>query len=455
MTHSGYDVVAEQVVIASALTDDAHRAEALSVLRAVDFQGPRHQVIWRSVERCVGDGVYIDVQSVAASAEGDFGGFEYLKHLFALGTSNDELRQAMFRIKEDSLRMRARNELAQYGGLLADRTVTYSDCLFELDAIRARLGSLPSAGGYEDHGSKYLAQLAARRTDGGSVFVPTGIDALDGYLTEGFAPGSTTLVAGRTRIGKTFLLVDLLMRQLKRQTPPRVLFVACEKDVSYISSMMISNATGIELYRLLKYPQHLSVEEIAEIEWAAKRFVSSPYLRLIDSPFKDVEASHRGGNDALNARMKELLSESEYDIAFWDLLERGFTDRSPQAIKRALVRHQEYSMATGTHNVISHQLSRGSEDRTKVKSRRPQLTDLKDSGGWEEVMDLVLLIHREKVYKPFMPKDDMEIVIAKQKMGADGIKIMAPFLPWCCAIGRSRVSGGDDSDRSVGLVDEA
>jgi replicative DNA helicase len=64
------------------------------------------------------------------------------------------------------------------------------------------------------------------------------------------------------------------------------------------------------------------------------------------------------------------------------------------------------------------QLSRAVEQRTP---KRPQLSDLRESGAIEQDADLVLFIYREDYYNPNTPKKGIaEVIVAKQRNGPIG-----------------------------------
>lgn len=84
---------------------------------------------------------------------------------------------------------------------------------------------------------------------------------------------------------------------------------------------------------------------------------------------------------------------------------------------------QRIARENGQHFVVVVQISRKVEERA---DKRPTLADLKDSGGFEEVADLILFFYRDAYYVSKNVEDDfefdvIEINIAKQRQGKTGI----------------------------------
>jgi replicative DNA helicase len=67
------------------------------------------------------------------------------------------------------------------------------------------------------------------------------------------------------------------------------------------------------------------------------------------------------------------------------------------------------------------QINRQVENRA---DKRPKMSDLKDSGNYEEAARLVMLLYREKYYFPDSMNDELEVIIAKQSNGPIGTAIM-------------------------------
>ncbi|KKL80743.1 hypothetical protein LCGC14_2001680, partial [marine sediment metagenome] len=70
------------------------------------------------------------------------------------------------------------------------------------------------------------------------------------------------------------------------------------------------------------------------------------------------------------------------------------------------------------------QISRAVERRA---NKRPMLSDLKDSGNYEEAARLVMLLYRDSYYNPESLDNTMEVNIAKQNQGESGPNVIVPF----------------------------
>lgn len=91
------------------------------------------------------------------------------------------------------------------------------------------------------------------------------------------------------------------------------------------------------------------------------------------------------------------------------------------------------------------------------------MEDLKNSGGYEEVPDLILLLHRDKYYDPELYEDHIELNIVKQRKGGKEARIVYEFEGEFCRIGeyqKTEVGGQffvdkkDDETKDVEDSDE-
>jgi replicative DNA helicase len=90
--------------------------------------------------------------------------------------------------------------------------------------------------------------------------------------------------------------------------------------------------------------------------------------------------------------------------------------RYDQAIGDVCNRLVDLAAAEGIAVVVGSQLNRNSETRDK-DSRRPQLSDLRDSGRLEELAKVVIAVHRPAKYDASAPADLLELCILKNHQG--------------------------------------
>lgn len=120
----------------------------------------------------------------------------------------------------------------------------------------------------------------------------------------------------------------------------------------------------------------------------------------------------------ISSELRQLKKEG-VQIVFFDLFDRlgeisGATANKAQAITRALQLLLAAAKTIKIHICLLVQINR---DAAKRKDKRPQLSDLKDSGGYEEFARLVLLLHYPRSYDESIVENDLEVKIAKQNNG--------------------------------------
>lgn len=420
-----FDIENERAIVVSALRNADARKRVVGSVDADDFLGPRYRIIFGAVSECERRGINPDLDAVAVLAEGeDYGGREFLGRLFELDPpANIEMH--LERLRLDAARARVlSSEIPELKEMLGDRTVSHLDCGKKAAEIALSLRSPYQTRG--DAAGEWIQDLD-RRCAGELPFVSSGYDSLDEVLLEGFAKGNLSVLAGRTRNGKSTFVVDCVRRLLSGSVKPKVGVFALEIGRLRFLDKIISSATLIPTRNFRKHPEELTLDIRDEIRSVARKLVGTDdRLTVFDNPFFDLSDKGAWSNDAALERTEELLAEGNYDVTFWDLWQRSLSQIKPNDVETALVRVQHLARKYGTHFCIVHQISRKAEER---KDKRPRLEDLKGSGGYEEAPDLIMLIHREKAYKPFMRHDDIEINIAKQRDDDAGMTMTAEFFP--------------------------
>lgn len=163
-------------------------------------------------------------------------------------------------------------------------------------------------------------------------------------------------------------------------------------------------------------------------------------MTILDSPVMKMLQDEKWNNRKAMDEIERLVSAGKYELVFFDLFERVLASNlDAQQIALSLIRAQLMCPKYGLHMVITQQLRRSAEDLKGPGKRRPTLIDLKNSGGYEEIPDQIFLIHREKVFKPLLAKDEVELKLAKQKLGDSNMTVVGEFKPAICRITNDRV----------------
>lgn len=422
-----YDLENERAVIVACLKDRMSRTRAAGAVEPTDFQGSRYRTIFEAIVECERKGADPDPDAIAVFSEGaDYGGIEFLQMLFGLEpTKNIELH--LGRLRRDSIRLQIREKsIPDLIELLADRTVDHTECIKQTAEI---LNALRVTEGSNLDPCKEWIEVLDARCAGGVHFVSTGYEPLDSELVEGYAAGNVSVTAGRTSNGKTTFLTDTVRRLLAAPVKPKILVAPLEIGRLRFIDKLVSSATLIETNKLRKFPEELTLEERDVIRQSVHKLLATDdRLTVIDNPFFNLKQTKTGkwDNEAALDKIEEILAEGEYSITFWDLFQRSLSLTSPNDIETALVRVQHMARRYGTHFGIYHQISRKVEDR---KDKHPRLEDLKGSGGYEEIPDVIFLLHRERAYKKFMESDEVEVNIGKQRDGPANRTMIADFYP--------------------------
>ena len=270
-----------------------------------------------------------------------------------------------------------------------------------------------------------MEKIDALMQAGGDVTgVPSGFSDLD-KLTLGFQPSDLIIVAARPSMGKTALVLNIAQYvALEREIPVAVFSLEMSKES--LATRMLASEGLIDAQKLRS--GRLSTEEYQRLSRAAGLLISAP-IYIDDS----------AGLNLLELRSRARRVKVEHDVKlvvvdYLQLIQGPADSESRQqeisAISRSLkILAKELAVPV----VALSQLSRAPEQRTG-ENRRPQLSDLRDSGAIEQDADLVMFIYRQEMYE--QPYDEQgnpralsdgtpieglaELIVAKQRNGPTG-----------------------------------
>lgn len=257
------------------------------------------------------------------------------------------------------------------------------------------------------------------RVSEGNGAVPTGFAPLDTILGGGMLRSGLYILAARPAMGKTTFALQIADSIAKNTGP--VLFTSLEMAVEQIQGKRIARLSGIPSNKILlgrdeelDYDKIIAVSNILRtipLYISRRSSATVPQIRQMAKSIANLQCVVV---DYLGKIAPEEKRASRYEST---------TDISG-ALKTLAVELSVPVLALA-------QLNRGNTDRA---DKRPQLSDIRDSGAIEQDADSVIMLHRDDYYdmdsKPLGPGESvmLEIIVRKNRHGQIG-KCSAGFFP--------------------------
>ncbi len=240
--------------------------------------------------------------------------------------------------------------------------------------------------------------------------IATGLIELD-RLLGGFQGSDLIIIAARTSMGKTAVGLDLARRMAQRGA--KVGFASVEMSRSQILDRLFVSESQIESTKLRS--GWLSQADWTRLGQTASRFSDLPFY-LTDT----VRTL-----DELTTQARYLALRHGVDILFVDYLQLVRLAKADQTASR----HLDIGVISGTLKSLAKEfdipvvaLSQLNRELERRPNKRPQLSDLRESGSIEHDADVVLSLYRDEVYdEASADKGVMEIGVLKQRNGPIGM----------------------------------
>ena len=249
--------------------------------------------------------------------------------------------------------------------------------------------------------------------------VPSGFVDLD-KLTRGFQAADLVLVAARPSMGKTALVLNIA-QHLGVNTDMTVGVFSLEMSKEQLFMRMLTTEAGVDSHKFRGgFLGQRDYDALAEA------------LTRLDAAKVFIDDSASIGVLEMRAKARRLKAEHGLHLVVIDYLQlmtgRGRFDNRTQELASISRSLKGLAKELDVPVVALSQLSRAPEGRS---DRRPQLSDLRESGALEQDADLVLFIYREEQYDPTPENENLaEIIIGKQRNGPTGVVRLA-FLKQC------------------------
>lgn len=279
--------------------------------------------------------------------------------------------------------------------------------IFRIAQDQLRAGFVPMRT-IADRGLKTVEHLAKHREL--VTGLPTGFPSLNEY-TSGLQPSDLIIVAARPAMGKTSLALNIALHVGLREGR-RVGIFSLEMSREQLFLRLLTGLARVDAHKLRT--GRLTKEDWSRLTLAAGELAEMPVF--IDDT---------AGSSVLEMRAKSrrLKLEHGLDLVIIDYLQlmrsRGRFENRNQEISEMTRSLKELAKELNAPVIAISQLSRAPEQRGG--DRRPQLSDLRESGAIEQDADVVMFIYREELYKPTEEnRGKAQLIIAKQRNGPIG-----------------------------------
>jgi len=436
-----HNIEAEQALLGAILYDNEVQDRIGPVLRPDHFSDPVHGRIYGEIARLIESGRLADaivIKDTMASDTGlqDLGVARYLALL--LESASDSVSAVEYARLVISLGKR--REIIRIADEMraaatdAAPDMNADDLITSIEGDLYALANQAAGRSYIEFSESVRQSLEMARAAherGGVSGVTSGFKSLDTKLG-GFQATDLIILAGRPGMGKSAFATNSAFALAKLNHP--VGFFSLEMSAEQISTRILSDRSGIKSEDIRR--GKLSRDQLVELEEVGQEVAGLPIF--IDD---------RGGQGIgrLCAQARRMTRRHDLKVIFVDYLQLADGQAGPganrvQELTRITTALKGLAKDLGIPVVALSQLSRQVEQR---ENKRPQLSDLRESGSIEQDADVVMFVYREAYYKEREKPSDVtshdyviwqqefqqietkaEVIIGKQRHGPTGTVYM-------------------------------
>jgi len=259
--------------------------------------------------------------------------------------------------------------------------------------------------------------------------VSTGFFGVDQF-TQGLQPSDLIIVAGRPSMGKTAVAMNMAVNAAKSEVefvkehgeeddqPRRIAVFSLEMSTDKLIRRMLAVEAGVPGWRLMN-PKSLSTKATESIVAAGGALDALPIV--IDDTdgmnVRDIVVRSR----RLNRRQPLSMVVVDYLQIVKALPRKGDKYNRDRELGEITAALKGLAKELQIPVLLISQLNRGNESR---QDKRPQLSDLRESGAIEQDADVVAFIHREAYYDEKADRELAELIFRKQRNGPLGTVLL-------------------------------
>jgi len=437
-----YSYEAEMSVLGSMLLSERAAEEVVTILADGDFYRPSHRLIYRAMQQLVHQQKPIDLVTLrdelrARGNLADVGGEDYLIQVAEFVPSPANSGTYARNVLDMATLRRMEEASHQIRGVVHDQAFTTVDekvdkaeqLIFEVG--RKQLGK------YFQH-TRDLAKLFFMDVDkiveSGKPMTgtKTGFYDLD-RMTTGHYPGDFVIIGARPAMGKTSLVLDFAINVakdiVKSEARGAIAIFSLEMSSIQLVRRMASMISGVSA-GVLKQDKPISDRQYEDLADACEVLYSLPIFIDDASDLSPLE---------MRGKCRRLKAEHGLSMVIVDYLQlmrsSKRTENRVQEISEIARACKSMAKELEIPVIALSQLSRAVESRD---DKRPQLSDIRESGSIEAEADMVMLLYRDSYYKAkeehrpenenYEEVQEAEVIIAKHRNGPTG-KVILGFQP--------------------------
>ena len=417
----------ERVVLGALMVDSDAFSVVSELLKPETFYEPRHQKIYEAIRNMNMDERPVDIMTLndELSKMGEIdkvGGVDYLMEISSQVASAAHV-ESHARILAEKYMQR---QLIHFAGDI--ETKAYDSSVDVDELMQQAEGSLFQIS--QNNMKQDFTQVApvvknaveilqrAASNKGGLTGIPTGYTGMD-EITSGWQASDLVIIAGRPAMGKTSFALSIAKNVAVDYGVP-IGFFSLEMNNVQLVNRLISNVCEVSGRKILN--GQLDPSDWERLDKRIGRLTDAP-IYVDDTPGLSVFE--------LRTKARRLVREKGVKIIMIDYLQLmnangmkfGSRQEEVSTISRSL---KGLAKELDIPVLALSQLSRNVENREGLEGKRPQLSDLRESGAIEQDADMVLFVHRPEYYH--IDQDEKgndlhgmaQIIIAKHRKGSTG-----------------------------------
>ncbi|MBN1950153.1 MAG: replicative DNA helicase [Bacteroidales bacterium] len=419
----------EEAVLGAIMIEKDAIIEVIDILKPESFYKEEHNKIYQAIMSLFGSDKAIDILTIPEELRkldylDEVGGIAYVTQLTSRVASAAHIEyharivQQKF-IQRELIRVASEIQAMAFDESTdVDNLLDFSESqLFNVAQGHIKKEAAPMNVLIKD--AITLIQEAAKREDNLSG-IPSGYTKLD-RITSGWQPSDLVIIAARPSMGKTAFVLSMARNMAVEHNKSVAIFSLEMASVQLVNRLIVAEA---EIPSDKIRVGNLTDEEWERLDYRIKRLEDAKIF-IDDTPAISIFE--------LRAKCRRLKRQHDIDVVIIDYLQlmsgtpesKGNREQEVSNISRAL---KSIAKELNVPVLALSQLNRSVEVRTG--SKRPQLSDLRESGAIEQDADMVAFIHRPEKYGIMTDEEGnslkglAEIILAKHRNGALGDVIL-------------------------------